>query len=110
MGDKQEFGRTPTIYNTVHPVWKACTFELPLEAPKRANKLEAQGEEFSSRGGVGGDGGFAGGEEEIEAPNIELTVQVWDEDDGKAVDFLGELKFGAAALLEMAREGKKLVS
>lgn len=28
-----ELGRTPTVYNTVHPVWKNCGFELPLRAP-----------------------------------------------------------------------------
>lgn len=36
-------------------------------------------------------------------------MQVWDEDGGAAADFLGELKFDAQTLLEMARDRLNLV-
>lgn len=48
-------------------------------------------------------------EQEQEEKALELTLQVWDEDEGEAADFLGELKFDAQALLDMARERLNLV-
>lgn len=39
-----------------------------------------------------------------------LVIEVWDEDEGVAGDFLGELTFGVEALLEMAHGRQKLVS
>lgn len=39
-----------------------------------------------------------------------LLVEVWDEDEGVAGDFLGELTFGPEALLEMAHGRQRLVS
>lgn len=112
-------GRTPTIYNTVHPVWKECFFELPVETltPEAAAAAPATDEgcrgsvDRRGIGFVGGDGSGAGGNEEKEegGDKLLLTVQVWDADDGAAADFLGEREFDAQALLEMARGRLKLV-
>lgn len=58
------------------------------------------------------DGGNArglGGEGRREPADVKLTVQVWDEDDLVAGDFLGELTFGTEELLEMARGGRMSV-
>ena len=110
----QELGKTPTVYNTVHPVWKACFFELPLEAPTpAAPAASAAGEgsrELACRETGGRGSGDAGEEErQPEDETLELTVQVWDEDDGAAADFLGELQFDAQALLDIARGRRELV-
>lgn len=94
-------------------MWKECLFELPLEAPTPAPAASAIGEDSRqlvcrSSGGRGSGG--AGGEQEgPEHATVELTVQVWDEDEGAAGDFLGELQFGAQALLDMARDQLNLV-
>ena len=113
-GNDDELGRTPTIYNTVHPVWKACFFELPLSAPTAAAGAASSTGEGSPQTAVrrrtGRGSGSAGGEEgEPEDETLELTVQVWDEDDGDAAEFLGELQFDAQALLNMARGRRHLV-
>lgn len=42
-------------------------------------------------------------------PSIDLVLQVWDEDDGEASDFLGELRLKGDALLEMAKSHQKMV-
>eukprot|EP00752_Nemacystus_decipiens_P007665 g6853.t1 len=110
----EEFGRTPTIYNTVHPVWKASYFELPLAAPAAgatvASATGAGSGHLACRRRGGKESGGAGGEEgEMEDETLELTVQVWDEDDGVPADFLGELQFDAQALLDMARDRRDLV-
>lgn len=124
QGDEQELGRTPTVYNTVHPVWKACSFELPLGALKpdsepntcganngdrsndvgRCTDVHSNRKEGKSASELAGE---CGGKQEAE---IELNVQVWDEDDGVGGDFLGEVTFGAEELLEIARGGQTLVS
>lgn len=89
-------------------MWKACFFELPLEAPTlAAPAASATGEcsrQIASRKSGGG-----WGEEQSEDETLELTVQVWDEDDGAVGDFLGELQFDAQALLDMARDRRDLV-
>lgn len=110
----QELGRTPTVYNTVHPVWKACFFELPLHAPTpAAPAASAVGEDsrhLACRSSCGGGSSGAGGEqEEPEDETLQLTIQVWDEDEGTAADFLGELQFNAQGLLDMARDRLDLV-
>ena len=119
---EQETGRTPTIYNTVRPVWKACSFELPLLTPEQAEKLHKGGCRWS--GGGEGDNcdcrgnpatrnrksKRAGSDPREQGADIELKVQVFDEDEGGAACFLGELNFGADALLELARARQNLVS
>lgn len=121
----RELGRTPTVYNTVHPVWKACFFELPLETAAPATPVSvAVGGGSGKHSGCSsfgksdsvGEGnrasrwtGGGGNVERQENETMELTVQVWDEDGGVAADFLGEVKLDAQALLEMARGRLKLV-
>ena len=114
---EQEIGRTPTIYNTVRPVWKACSFELPLLTPEQADKLHKEGgcRPYENREGKNhdhrGTKGTGNGKKACEqGADIELTVQVWDEDEGNEACFLGELNFGADALLELARGRRNLVS
>lgn len=118
---REELGRTPTVYSTVHPVWKKCSFELPLDAPETESNLHTRAARDTGSGDSGeiihGDGGGdiepddrVHGNESGEKDVIELTVEVWDEDDGVAGDFLGELNFGADALLEMAKGRQMLVS
>lgn len=114
---EQEIGRTPTIYNTVRPVWKACSFELPLLAPIQADTLHKEGGCGPYKNREGDNYNHRGTTATANAKNpreqvadIELTVQVWDEDEGKEACFLGELNFGAEALLELARGQQNLVS
>lgn len=114
----------------MHPVWKACFFELPLETAAPATPVAVA---VGGGGGGGGSGkhsgdssfgksdsveegnrasGWTGGGgslERQEKETMELTVQVWDEDGGVAADFLGEVKLDAQALLEMTRGRLKLV-
>lgn len=157
----RELGKTPTVYNTVHPMWQGCFFELPLETPTPAapasSAVDERGdspEHWVGGSGIGGggdgggggagnirggdgDGGGSGGRDDAgrsgrssfrknvgaargtgggkdtetqDDGTIELMVQVWDEDEGVATDFLGELKFDAQALLEMARGQLELVN
>ncbi|CAM9127974.1 unnamed protein product, partial [Hapterophycus canaliculatus] len=105
----RELGRTPTIYNTVHPVWKACFFEVPLGTPTPAGvgadvySCESVKKSEGESGG-GDDGEDSGGDrEELDHEAIALTIQVWDEDQGVGAEFLGESKVDAQALLDMAR-------
>lgn len=59
--------------------------------------------------GEGGSSGAGREKQESEHDALELTVQVWDEDEGAAADFLGELQFNAQALLDMGRDRLDLV-
>ena len=120
--------RTPTIYNTLHPVWKACYFELPLRTPEQDGKVheggsrpsDSESDTFDTLGNVNNRGTVTKGksrkngrvkrEAREQGADIELTVQVWDEKEGADACFLGGLTFGAEALLEMGRGRQNLVS
>lgn len=110
----RELGRTPTVYNTIHPVWKECFFEIPVPAPTPTAPAidEGTGDSIddSGVGDVMGGDGDGNKDEHEEKDRLLLTLQVWDEDEGAAADFLGEREFDAQALLEMARARLKLVS
>lgn len=96
-------------------MWKECYFELPVEAPTPTAPASDEGSGDSVDGsGIGdvvgiGGGGDGNDDEDEEDDGLLLTVQVWDEDEGAAADFLGEREFDAQELLEMARGRLKLV-
>lgn len=115
LWQNNELGRTPTIHNTIRPVWKSCSFELPLEVPTELSNSEGDGIGGKMATPIDNKGRsrtpLTGGQlrDREMRSSFDLVLQVWDEDDGEASDFLGELRFEGDALLEMAKNHQKMV-
>lgn len=71
---------------------------------RRLSNRDGAGRSEVVNGRAEGNGG-----QEPDDETIEMTIQVWDEDEGVGAEFLGEVNFDAQALLDMARGRLKQV-
>ena len=113
-GGEEKVMRTPTIYNTVHPVWNACYFEMSLGSLEEA--VDGTGCYSRHRSESGGTndrfrwrftkGDIGRGQDSA----LTLLIEVCDEVEGAGTGFLGQLEIGAEGLLKMAKGRQTLVS